>query len=83
MAQEPTLLLLDEFTSALDALTEEKVFEAIRNKGTTCILAAHRLSTVRQCDQILVMKNGKIVERGTHEELSQEGTLYRQLIDAQ
>lgn len=83
LAQEPTLLLLDEFTSALDALTEEKVFEAIRNKGTTCILAAHRLSTVRQCDQILVMKDGRIVERGTHEELSREGTLYRQLIDAQ
>ena len=83
LAQEPTLLLLDEFTSALDALTEEKVFEAIRDKGTTCILAAHRLSTVRQCDQILVMKNGRIVERGTHEALSREGTLYRRLIDAQ
>ena len=83
LAQEPTLLLLDEFTSALDALTEEKVFEAIRDKGTTCILAAHRLSTVRQCDQILVMKDGKIVERGTHEALSREGTLYRRLIDAQ
>ena len=75
-------MLLDEFTSALDAITEEKVFQAIRDKGTTCILAAHRLSTVRQCDQILVMKNGRIVERGSHEELCQDGTLYRQLIDA-
>lgn len=83
LSQEPTILLLDEFTSALDALTEDKVFAAIRNKGTTCILAAHRLSTVKQCDLILVMKNGKIVERGTHEALSREGTLYRQLIDAQ
>ena len=82
LSQEPTILLLDEFTSALDALTEDKVFGAIRDKGTTCILAAHRLSTVRQCDLILVMKKGRIVERGTHEELSREGTLYRQLIDA-
>ena len=82
LSQEPTIMLLDEFTSALDAITEEKVFQAIRDKGTTCILAAHRLSTVKQCDQILVMKNGRIVERGSHEELCQDGTLYRQLIDA-
>ena len=75
-------MLLDEFTSALDTITEEKVFQAIRDKGTTCILAAHRLSTVKQCDQILVMKNGRIVERGSHEELSQNGTIYRQLIGA-
>lgn len=83
LSQEPTLLLLDEFTSALDAVTEEKVFQAIKNKGTTCILAAHRLSTVRQCDQILVMKDGKIIERGNHEELYRSGTLYQQLIDMQ
>ena len=82
LSQEPTIMLLDEFTSALDAITEEKVFQAIRDKGTTCILAAHRLSTVKQCDQILVMKNGRIVERGSHEELSKDGTIYRQLIDA-
>lgn len=82
LSREPTIMLLDEFTSALDTKNEEKVFQAIRNKGTTCILAAHRLSTVRQCDQILVMQKGRIVERGNHEELSKNGTIYRQLIES-
>lgn len=83
LSQEPTLLLLDEFTSALDALTEEKVFQAIRAKGTTCILAAHRFSTVVSCDRIVVMDQGRIVEQGTHEQLYQAGGLYRRLVDMQ
>ena len=83
LSQDPTVLLLDEFTSALDALTEEKVFRAIRDKGTTCILAAHRFSTVVECDWIVVMEKGHIAEQGTHEELYHANGLYRRLVDLQ
>lgn len=83
LAHEPTLLFLDEFTSALDALTEDKVIKAIRDKGTTAIIVAHRLSTIVDCDKIYVMEKGKIVQEGTHKELySQEG-LYKDLINMQ
>ena len=77
---EPTVLLLDEFTSALDALTEEKVMEAIRDLGVTCIIVAHRLSTIRDADQILVMEAGRIVAKGTHDELMAENELYHDLV---
>jgi ABC-type multidrug transport system fused ATPase/permease subunit len=75
------LLLLDEFTSALDALTEDKVMKAIRDKGTTCVIVAHRLSTIVDCDRIYVMEHGRIVQQGTHEELYAQEGLYRQLIE--
>ena len=80
LASEPTLLLLDEFTSALDAVTEAEVFESIKAKDTTCIIVAHRLSTVSSCDRILVMDHGRIVQEGTHEELYNSEGLYRQLL---
>lgn len=80
LAHEPTLLLLDEFTSALDALTEDRVMKAIRAKGTTCVIVAHRLSTIVDCDRIYVMEHGRIVQQGTHEELYAQEGLYRQLI---
>lgn len=80
LERELTLLLLDEFTSALDTLTEEKVMDAIRATGTTCIIVAHRLSTIRDADQILVMDKGRIVARGTHEELMSECDLYHELV---
>ncbi len=83
LAHEPRILFLDEFTSALDALTEDKVINNIRRKGTTCIIVAHRLSTIVDCDRIYVMDKGKVVQEGKHEELySQEG-LYRELISMQ
>ena len=80
LAHEPTLLLLDEFTSALDAMTEDRVMKDIRDKGTTCVIVAHRLSTIVDCDRIYVMEQGRIVQQGTHEELYAQEGLYRQLI---
>ena len=80
LARVPTILCLDEFTSALDALTEERIFKAIRMLNVTCLLVAHRLSTISGCDRIYVMDHGKIVESGTHEELYQKGGLYHELL---
>ena len=83
LAHEPTVLFLDEFTSALDALTEDKVIRSIREKGTTCIIVAHRLSTIVDCDRIYVMNKGKIVEQGTHRELYALDGLYKKLVSSQ
>lgn len=82
LAKEPTILIMDEGTSALDAVTEERVMRAIKDMGITLIMVAHRLSTIRDCDEIVVLDKGMVVERGTHEELMKhEGGLYRQLVE--
>ena len=80
LVRKPEILILDEATSALDANTEAEIMKNITSLGITLIIIAHRLNTVRNCDEILVFKDGEIAERGTHDSLSKQNGLYAQLI---
>jgi ABC-type bacteriocin/lantibiotic exporter with double-glycine peptidase domain len=80
LAKDPTILIMDEGTSALDPKTEANVMQHICDLGITLVLIAHRLSTIRDCDRIYVMEKGQLRQQGTHEELMRQEGLYHDLM---
>lgn len=82
LARNPSIIILDEATSALDPVTELAVIEAIRRRGATCVIIAHRLSAIRDCDEIIVLDRGVPVERGLHGDLVGSDGPYASLIEA-
>ncbi|MBP7564098.1 MAG: NHLP family bacteriocin export ABC transporter peptidase/permease/ATPase, partial [Candidatus Cloacimonetes bacterium] len=78
---QPSILILDEATSAVDSKTEAEIGLNLRKRGCTSIVISHRLSTIRDCDEIIVLSKGKVVQRGKHEDLIKEQGLYTLLTE--
>lgn len=80
LVSNPSILIMDEATSALDPVTEQKVMDNIKRRGCTCLIVAHRLSTIRDANQIIYIEDGKIVETGTHNDLIKKDSKYKKLV---
>lgn len=81
LCKNPSILIMDEATSALDSRTEQQIDLNLRKRGCTTIVISHRLSTIRDCDEIIVLENGKVIQRGKHDDLIQENSTYSKLIE--